>query len=181
MTLTDTLPVALNSLCASAYNGVIYIFSGNDGSDIVNTVYAYTPGANPSAVALSAGTYSGRMYFKIVALSAQLVIIGGSNGTAVKDICSFNPGDLSMSDAPIDLSSARYAFAAVSLGSDIYLFGGKSGNQITSRYSTAIGEVQDFDMPVFLEGPAAATNGSNIFVFGGSTGLPGNAVYRFTP
>lgn len=181
-TLPDVLPVALDNLCAAVYGNTIYIFAGDDINGAVNSIYSYVPGGNPAAVSLSTGTYSGRRYFQVASFSTKILILGGSITTTIKDVIAFDPADLSITiDPPNDLSSVRKCFAAACSSSGIYLFGGCPANTDASKYSSASGEIPEFDMPVALEWPAASTAGSHIYVFGGTTTTPVKAIYRFTP
>lgn len=117
------LPSALEQAAGVSQGGRLYTFGGVNNSGPTAAIYRFD---------VSAGTWTTLGNLPAARSGARAVDVGGTiyllgglvTGSSINAVDTFEPGSLTLSTAPADMTGARERFAAAALGTSIYIAGG---------------------------------------------------------
>ncbi len=182
-----------------AMGNSLYVIADFDGSKRFNDVWKSNDGARWSEVtpkdadkqaAVTAGSlFSARNVHQVVVKGSELYLIGGYDGTRLRDVWKSSDGATWKSVTKTAQFSDRSKHQAVVLKNEIYVIGGWNGKANNDVWKSTNGETWNEVTPKDVDKQAAVNNGSlfpvrrkhaavvmnnKIYVIGGDNGLSGS-------
>ena len=163
----------------AAFEGRLYLFGGQNGSDYSRDVWIYDPADDSwkNGSPLPAP----RAFLSAEVVDGKILLIGGFDGSkALDEVLIYYPtrdvaGDSPWANGPI-LPEGRYAMSSASIANMVYLFGGKSDPATPALNSLllepGLKKWSSIPSPVANLGydGTAKVNGNFIHLFGGQQG-----------
>jgi N-acetylneuraminic acid mutarotase len=185
VTTAGTLPTPASDVAVAASAGLAYIVGGFDGTNWLDSILAWRPGAPPRVVA---HLPTGLRYAAATTVGGDVVIIGGSTPSGASEaIYRFDP----RTGTVVQIGRMRHPVThatAAALNGTVYLVGGRSDSldgQTASVWAIdpTTGRVRHAGrLPQPLSDAAALAVGDAIVVAGGRTPAgPQSAVGELVP
>ncbi len=134
---SGNVPPARHSHAATAYNGLLYLFGGTDGTSVFDDMWAYDPAANTWVHKDWTGPYNAPRVYEntMTAVGDYLYLYGGRRpgGYASTYFYRYDPST-GYADSPgIPDPGVRAGHLAINVGGKLYLFGGYGGEPPVAR------------------------------------------------
>jgi DNA-binding CsgD family transcriptional regulator/N-acetylneuraminic acid mutarotase len=155
-TMGPSLPIPISGYSLVPFEGKLYLFGGWDGSDYLQSVYAYNPQLNEWE--RKSDMDKPRAFANATVATGKIFIMGGYNGKqALNENVTYQPGLDDGQGQPWGIASplpiASYGSGLTSIADVIYLIGGASaGNSIPIAYFYVpqLEEWQKVDLPISM-------------------------------
>lgn len=126
------MPEPAANYALTAYEGLLYLFGGSDGTDALQDVWIYDPEAD--AWRSGAPMPLAREGAAAVSLTDRIVVLGGQNESGLlTSVQAYYPSRDANGEDPwldeIDLPQGRADFGAAGINNTIYVVGGKNENE----------------------------------------------------